>query len=462
MSSAPERWRSSSSRLLGLYSLLFIVWSALLMGGMYWRVDHYLQSLLEQSLSMRAHLFERFTGPALVEALADNQHYDVRGIDAYGLFDAAGRPLSGTLRRLPAGLPQNGQVHFLRGCLPQEAPQLAGSCSVLAMRTADGQLLVLARRGAPVLAVNHIILNALVWGVLLTVLPGLLGWHLLRQRPLRRIGAIQAQVERIAAGELGQRLPLSARRDELDMLASIVNAMLERIEQLMGEVKSSSDAIAHDLRTPLTRLRAHLYRLRQQAGDAAGAPALDQALAETDGLLDRFRALLRISELEDHQRRSNFAVFDPRSLLEELHGFCAPLAEEKGLALGLRLDRALPAVTGDRGLLFEALGNLLGNAIKFTPAGGRVELVAEEVDGATRIGVHDSGPGIPAGEREAVLRRFYRSAQGGPREGFGLGLSIVAAIAALHGFALEVRDSPLGGAAMVLHCHSSAPLYGAI
>lgn len=454
-----EGWRSSSSRLLGLYSLLFILWSGLLVGGMYWRVDHYLQTLVGQSLRLRAELFERLTGPRLVAALAENQRYDVRGIDAYGLFDAAGTALSGQLRQLPASLPQDGQVHFLRRCLPREMPAIGDACSVLAMHTDDGQLLVLVRRSAPVMAVNSIILDALLWGVSLTVVPGLLGWHLLRRRPLRRIRGIQVQVERIAAGELARRLPLSERRDELDMLASMVNAMLDRIEQLMGEVKSSSDAIAHDLRTPLTRLRAHLYRLRQQSGpDQAHTQALDQALVETDALLERFRALLRISEMEDHQRRAAFEAFDPAPLLRELHGLYVPLAEQDRQQLDLRIPASLPVVVGDRALVFEALVNLLGNAIKFTPPGGRIVLEGTAVEGAAVIRVHDSGPGIAEKERTAVLRRFHRSTPAGQREGFGLGLSIVAAIAGLHGFALEVGQGPLGGASVTLRCRCTAPL----
>ncbi len=452
-----EGWRSSSSRLLGWYSLLFILWCALLMGSMYWRVNHYLESLADQSLRQRAHLFERFTGPALIQALADNQRYDVHGIDSYGLFDAAGRPLQGQLTRIPERLPLDGDVHFLRRGMAGLG-HTSSTCSALAMHTADGQLLVLLRKNGSLMAVSGIILDALVWGVSLTIVPGLLGWHLLRRRPLRRVRRIQREVEQIAAGELTRRLPLSSRRDELDMLASIVNAMLDRIEQLMREVKSASDAIAHDLRTPLTRLRAHLYRMRQQSGDGSPqAATLDEALDETDQLLGRFRALLRISELEDHRRRSNFISLQPAALLQELHAFHAPLAEEQQQDLQLQIAGPLPALAGDRGLLFEALLNLLGNALKFTPPGGRILLEAGSEDGATRISVHDSGPGIAEDERTAVLQRFYRGSQGGQHEGSGLGLSIVAAIAALHGFELTVGRSPLGGACLSLLCRSSTP-----
>lgn len=454
MSSAKlsDGWRSSSSRLLGLYSLLFVAWCSVLLGVLYWRVSHYLDDLAQSALLQRAHLFEHFTGDALCEALRENRRYDVHGIDAYGVFTAAGTPLAGPLKALPAQLPLDGQVHRVSG-LPLSDPTAVGKRGFgLAMPTRDDRVLVLVRYSGPLNEVNHLILDALLWGVSLTLLPGLLGWQLLRRRPLRRIQAIEQATARIVAGDLGQRLPVADRRDELDMLAAIVNAMLDRIEQLMTEVKGVCDNIAHDLRTPLTRMRAQLYRLRQQLGEGdAQAVALDQVLDETDTLMARFRALLRISELEDHQRRSGFVELAPEALLQEIHAFYAPLAEEKGQWLQLEVAPELPSVVGDRGLLFEAIGNLLDNAIRFAPEGGRVQLSARAEAGATCIVVEDSGPGIAEAERELVFQRFHRSeaSQGG---GFGLGLSIVAAIAGLHGFRLGVGQSPLGGASFSLLC----------
>jgi signal transduction histidine kinase len=240
------------------------------------------------------------------------------------------------------------------------------------------------------------------------------------------------------------------------MLAAIVNAMLERIERLMNEVKGVCDNIAHDLRTPLTRLRAQLYRMQQQAGEGSQEAAqLDLVLAEADTLMARFRGLLRISELEDRQRRSGFVELDPVQLLEELHEFYLPLAEEGELRFELNMPETLPPLNGDRALLFEALANLLSNSIKFTPPGGTVMLRGVNAGGQTRIEVHDSGPGIPEAEREAVFQRFYRAEGGQPQGGFGLGLSIVAAIVSLHGFSLEVGSSDLGGAKLVLDCRQS-------
>ena len=450
-------WRSSSSRLLALYSTLFVAWSCILMGVLYYEVSTYLDSLAKHSLMQRQHLFARFEGDQLVEALTTSMTFDMRAIDAYGLFDEQRRPLSGPIRQIPDDLPLDGKIHELKNCIDSDDPSLPrDSCDAVATHTRDGRWLVLVRDNGSLFAVTRIILHALLWGISLTIIPGAAGWHLLRRRPLRRIRQIQASAEAIVAGDLTRRLPLSDRRDELDMLAAIVNAMLERIERLMHEVKGVCDNIAHDLRTPLTRLRAQLYRLQQQAEEGSPqALQMDQLLAEADTLMARFRGLLRISELEDQQRRSGFLVLDPLPLLHELYDFYLPLAEEGQLTLVLDVPASLPSLTGDRALLFEALANLLSNSIKFTPPGGEVILRGIDDDGSPRLEVLDSGPGIPAAERAAVFRRFYRVDENNAQGGFGLGLSIVAASVSLHGFKLEVGSSERGGARLSLDCRPS-------
>ncbi|MEG1042202.1 MAG: HAMP domain-containing sensor histidine kinase [Pseudomonas sp.] len=447
-------WSSSTSRLLALYSFLFVAWSSILMGVLYFEVSGYLNKLTRHSLLQRQHLFAHMSGKQLDDALIASQAFEERSFDAYGLFDAQFNPLDGQIRQVPTDLGLDGKIHELGRCLDADDPHLPrDSCDAVAIKVRDGRWLVLVRDNGSLFVVTRIILHALLWGLSLTIIPGIAGWYLLRRRPLKRIRAIQATAEQIVAGDLTQRLPLSQRRDELDMLAAIVNAMLDRIERLMHEVKGVCDNIAHDLRTPLTRLRAQLYRIRQQAGDdSPQAQALEQAIGETDTLMARFRGLLRISELENRQRRAGFVELDPHALLVEVHDFYLPLAEDGDIRLDLALPAQLPALIGDRELLFEALSNLLGNAIKFTPSGGQVRMAANSEAGVLKIAVEDSGPGIPADEREAVLKRFYRSEEGHRHPGFGLGLSVVAAIVDLHGFALEVGASELGGAKMVLLC----------
>ncbi|MCU1722840.1 sensor histidine kinase [Pseudomonas sp. 5P_5.1_Bac1] len=447
-------WSSSTSRLLALYSFLFVAWSSILMGVLYFEVSSYLNKLTRHSLLQRQHLFAHMSGKQLDDALIASQAFEERSFDAYGLFDPQFNPLGGQIRQMPAELGLDGRIHEISRCLDADDPRLPrDSCDAVAIKVHDGRWLVLMRDNGSLFVVTRIILHALLWGLSLTIIPGIAGWYWLRRRPLKRIRAIQATAEQIVAGDLTRRLPLSQRRDELDMLAAIVNAMLDRIERLMHEVKGVCDNIAHDLRTPLTRLRAQLYRIRQQAGDdAPQAEAMEQAIAETDTLMARFRGLLRISELEDRQRRAGFVELQARALLEELHDFYLPLAEDGEIALELRVAEPLPALFGDHELLFEALANLVGNAIKFTPAGGRVRISADSDADGVHIAVEDSGPGIPEEERETVLKRFYRSEEGHRHAGFGLGLSIVAAIVDLHGYQLEVGESEWSGARLVVHC----------
>lgn len=449
-------WSSSTSRLLALYSFLFVAWSSILMGVLYFEVSGYLNKLTRHSLLQRQHLFAHMSGKQLDDALIASQAFEERSFDAYGLFDAQFNALGGQVRQIPPELGLDGKIHELSRCLDADDPHLPrDSCDAVAIKVRDGRWLVLVRDNGSLFVVTRIILHALLWGLSLTIIPGIAGWYLLRRRPLKRIRAIQASAEQIVSGDLTRRLPLSSRRDELDMLAAIVNAMLDRIERLMHEVKGVCDNIAHDLRTPLTRLRAQLYRIRQQAGDdSPQAEALEQAIGETDTLMARFRGLLRISELEDRQRRAGFVELDPHGLLQELYDFYLPLAEDGEIGLTLEMPEQLPALHGDRELLFEALANLVGNAIKFTPAQGQVLMRALSDAKGLHIEVHDSGPGIPEDERGAVLKRFYRSEEGQRHPGFGLGLSIVAAIVDLHGFELEVGESELGGAKLVLHCRT--------
>ena len=453
-------WRSSSSRLLALYSFLFVAWSGILLGFLYWEVTSYLDNLARHSLMQRQQLFARFEGDQLVEALTTSMTYDMRTVDAYGLFDENKNPINGPIRNIPRKLPLDGQIHELKNCIDSDDPNLPrDSCDAVAMQTRDGRWLVLVRDNGSLFAVATLILHALFWGISLTIIPGAAGWHLLRRRPLQRIRGIQASAEAIIAGDLARRLPVSNSRDELDMLAVIVNAMLDRIEKLMNEVKGVCDNIAHDLRTPLTRLRAQLYRIQQQSPeDSTQGEQMAQVIADADTLMARFRGLLRISELEDHQRRSAFVELDPKPLLQELYDFYLPLAEEGGVTLHLEIDQYLPSLVGDRALLFEALANLMSNSIKFTPAGGSVRVIARAEADTPLIEVQDSGPGIPQAEREAVFKRFYRSESGNQQSGFGLGLSIVAAIVNLHGFRLQIGTSPSGGASLVLECRQMTDL----
>lgn len=449
-----DHWRSATTRLILIYGAFFAAWSCVLVGFVYWDTSRYLSRVVDELLAQRAHYLVSVERAHLPAALEATDATDLRGMMALGLFAADGAWLAGNIDHAPAELPSDGVIRALPDGLQRRGGDHHGPARGLAMRLPGGEQLVVARDTRVIDRVSVILRQSLLWGLSLTLIPGLLGGLLLSRGPLRRVRRIEAAIEPITRGDFARRLPVSGRGDEVDLLATIVNRMLAEIERLIGEVKGVSDHLAHDLRTPLTRLRSQLHRLREEAGQGSDpAPALDRCIADTDALLERFRALLRISELEDLRRRSGFDDIELGEILRPVHELYAPLAEDAGIRFGLRCRDGL-RVRADAQLLFEAVSNLVANAIKFTPAGGEVRLEADLAADGPHIAVIDSGPGIPAGERDAVLQRFYRGTCGRDCEtpGHGLGLSIVSAIVRLHGYRLDVGNADGGGARIAIDC----------
>ena len=441
-----------------IYGVFFALWGGVVIGLIYWQAANYLDRVSDDLIGRQAAYFSMLDEPTRLRALKDYDTLETRRLNAWGEFDARGNYLSGTITTLPSHVPINGAVALLpEGVSRNDASgNEHGRVRAAAVRLRDGRVLMITRDTSIVDRIGTIVLQALLWGLSLTVIPGFFGGWLLSRGPWRRVHAIREATLPIMQGNLAQRLPVGRRGDELDMLASIVNAMLDEIERLLGEVKGVCDNIAHDLRTPLTRLRSRLYRLQQQFDEGSGeATAIDACMIDTDALLDRFRALLRISELENQRRRVGFDEVDLGEILREVHALYLPLAEDHGQQLSLQLEPlALPRIHADRHLLLEALSNLVGNAIKFTPPGGLVEIRARSAVDGPWVDVIDSGPGIPPDQREAVIRRFYRTESSRSTPGSGLGLSIVNAIARLHGYTLEIAGSEQG-ARLSLHCREA-------
>lgn len=448
-----DAWRSATARLLLIYGGLFAVWSVVLLGVVHWETCRYLNNVIDQLLLQRIHYLATSDAQRLPATVDAASVIDPHGVMSVGLFGADGRRLAGNLDAIPRGTTPDGAAHALPGGVARADRVPGVRARAVSQRLADGRVLVLAKDTSTIDGINSIMLHALLWGLSLTLVPGVLGGIVLARGPARRIRAIQQATVPIRGGDLSQRLPVSRRGDELDMLAAIVNTMLAEIERLMSEVKGVCDNIAHDLRTPLTRLRARLYRAQQQLDGQAEAALLDACVADTDALLTRFRALLRVSELEDRNRSACFTSVQLEHVLRQVHDFYAPVAEDRGLRFALELE-SMPPVQGDMHLLFEAFANLVSNAIKFTPAGGQLALRATMDRGGARVDVLDSGPGIPMGEREAVTRRFYRGDNSRTTPGSGLGLSIVSAIVRLHGFALDIGDAP-SGACISMYCYAA-------
>jgi hypothetical protein len=275
---------------------------------------------------------------------------------------------------------------------------------------------------------------------------------LVSRRVLRRVDAMTETTRTIMAGDLGERLPVAGTGDELDRLADNLNAMLERIEALMYGLKEVSDNIAHDLKTPLTRLRNRSEEaLRTAKSEAEYRAALEATIEESEGLIRTFNALLMIARAESGQARDDMSEFDAAEIAHDVVELYEPLAEEKGIAL--RVEGDAPAkVNGNRELVSQALANLVDNAIKYTEPrdaaanGVAPEIVVRALSEGDRIllSVTDSGPGIPETDRGRVVERFVRLEQSRSQPGSGLGLSLAAAVARLHGGELTLSDNRPG------------------
>jgi signal transduction histidine kinase len=296
-----------------------------------------------------------------------------------------------------------------------------------------------------------IIANAGQWSLALVVVLGLAGGFFVSRRVLNRIEAMTETAQTIMAGDLAGRLPVAGTGDELDRLAEHLNAMLERIEALMRGLKEVSDNIAHDLKTPLTRLRNRCEQaLRGSAGVEDYRAALESTIAESDDLIRTFDALLMIARAESGQARDNMTEFDAAEIARDVGELYEPLADEKGIALTVEAPAAAP-VRGNRELVSQALANLIDNAIKYAGADGKLngapaEIVVRAGNDGERIAlsVADRGPGIAEADRGRVVERFVRLEQSRSEPGSGLGLSLAAAVARLHGGELKLEDNHPG------------------
>jgi signal transduction histidine kinase len=243
---------------------------------------------------------------------------------------------------------------------------------------------------------------------------------------------------------LDQRIPLRGSHDEWDRVAENLNQMLDRIETLMGEVKQVSDNVAHDLRTPLTRMRGRLEKAYHAPRNGeADAALIGDTIADLDAVLGMFASITRISEIETRARRSAFRTLDLAEIAGEVVELYDAAAEQVATRLTLGGDREV-AITGDRDLLFDAVANLVDNAIKHGCKGGQVTVTCRSANEGAVIAIVDDGPGIPADQRDHVFKRFYRLEQSRYTPGNGLGLSLVAAVARLHGAEIALHDNAPG------------------
>jgi signal transduction histidine kinase len=379
----------------------------------------------------------------LADVVNDRARQEVERRTVYLLMASDGRRIAGNLATWPREVSDIlGWVRFPID-LPsgnRQATEVLGHAYDLA----NGYRLLVGRSLYEAKRVKSAINRALGWGLALTILLGVVGGYFTSRHLLQRVDSMNRTARRIVGGDMGQRMNLTGTEDEFDQLAESFNEMMDEIERLLEGIRTVSDNIAHDLRTPLNRLRSRIDLVLMSDADAETyRRTLEETLAEADNLLATFSALLTISHAESAARLEHFEALDPARLAADAVELYEPLAEEKGIRLVGHADPGL-SLRGDRHLLFQALANMVDNAVKYTPEGGSVAVTVADTADGIELSVTDSGPGIPPEARDKVLDRFVRLDATRSTPGNGLGLSLVQAVTRLHSARLMLEDNAPG------------------
>ncbi|MBU6418499.1 MAG: HAMP domain-containing histidine kinase [Proteobacteria bacterium] len=363
----------------------------------------------------------------------------------YLLLSATGEILTGNLDHWPAGLTQDNVWYEV-----PVARQGVNSVALLKVQPLPGGLKLLVGRDVRArLELRNVLRAGLIWALSLMIALGLLGALLIRSLFRRTIRDISLTTSAIARGDIARRVPVSGVGDEFDELALTINEMLDRIARLMDGVRQVSNAIAHDLRTPVTRARSRLEDAALHASTKEEMQAaIDRATQDLDGIVSVFEALLRISEIEAGSRRAAIAPIDLAPVLEDMDELYRAVAEEKQIVLNTEIAAPLP-VLADRDLIQQAVVNLLDNALKFSESLTVVNFSASLVDGVVQIVVADRGPGIAEKDRARATERFFRAEAARNTVGSGLGLALVMAVAQLHNGTLRLQDNHPGLRAVI-------------
>jgi signal transduction histidine kinase len=439
---------SSTFRLALIYMALFGASVLLLLGFIYWSTAAYLTQQTDQTIEAEiADLTERYrmTGLAgLTTLISERLSRKPAGSAIYLLVDKNLEPLLGNLDRWPRGAQiRDGWMDFrLEGHGADGAD--IHQARVRVFRIEGGFLLLVGRDIDDLELTKQRIIITLAWGLAITLVLGGLGGAMMSRTTVRRIESINQTSREIISGDLSRRIPTRNTGDDFDVLADNLNAMLDRIGSLMEDVRRVSDNIAHDLRTPLARLRNRLEELHlQTAVSGANQEGIEQAVAEADRLLNTFNALLRIARIESQHGGESFTAIAMAGLVVDVAELYEPLMEEKRQTLALQLPESI-LVNGDRDLLFQAIANLMDNATKYTPAGGSIRVDLARRNGKGRLVIADNGPGIPEAAREKVFQRFFRLEQSRTAPGNGLGMSLVAAVVTQHRMSIRLEDNQPG------------------
>ena len=437
--------KSASFRLVAAYVGLFSISVGILAGLIYFSATSELQSeihtrIVAESTALREEYAHGGTSQ-LLQAIAERQRGRLVGGLDYTLYDAKGRHLFGDL---PVVRCTSGWVTFSG---PPDGDEPAGQqekLGVLVTPLTHGYCLLIGDDIGKVRKFGTLILDSFGWVFLLTLMLAVAGGIFLSSRVLRRIETISRTAEAIIEGDITRRIPRRSAPDDLDRLAATLNRMLDRMTGLMESLRHVSNDVAHDLRTPLGRLRNSLEEARRTLSSPEEfRTAIDRAVSEVDGILDTFGAILRIAQIESGSRRSRFQRLLYSELVADVCETFAPSMEDAVKTLRTEVQPDL-WIQGDRELLVQSLVNLLENAIAHTPAGALVTVSLKRRPEGVELSVADNGYGVGETERKHIFERFYRVEGSRTAAGNGLGLSIVAAVAELHGAKISAADNNPG------------------
>jgi signal transduction histidine kinase len=437
----PKLFRTSSFRLTLLYATLFGASALILLAVTYWATSFYMTSALDAAIESDVSELQQALSSGgrdhLIRTIDERVKQMPGGPIFYLLEDEHDAAVAGNL---PSGSP-HASAFDLKGLFPSEHDE---TIHVLRVRLSSGDDLLVGADARQLVEMKRLVLRAFGWCFAITLLLALGGGAIMSGSLLRRVETVSRTSRGIMAGDLSQRIPLSGADDEFDRLAASLNAMLDRTESSLEGMRQVSNDIAHDLRTPLTRLR-HRLELAQRRCRSVDEfrSVIDRSIADTDAILETFGALLRIAQIEGQAGKDRFVAVDLSELLSTVAEVYQPIAEEKRQGLTVAVPPNL-VVWGDRELLVQLFANLVENAIRHSPNGASVALHAAHRDGRIETVIADTGPGIPWAARDRVFRRFYRLEASRTTPGNGLGLSLVAAIASLHGIAVELADNQPG------------------
>ncbi|MBJ6987325.1 ATP-binding protein [Devosia sp. MC521] len=452
-------WRTSTVRLTATFIAIFGVFAILLIGFISWQSA--LQIQREQAKQIDSEIrqllqIEASDGLRTL-ALAVNQISARPGPGLYFLGDVNGQYMLGNVTEMPPEVLQEpGVYNFdyerenpldeMNGS-PQR-PKFTGVAIARSITLQSGLRLVVGRDVGQQRGFSAIILQSFFVGVVGIILFSIIAGGLTARRVLRRIDTIRDTSTKIMSGNLSERVPVTSRNDEFDGLATNLNAMMDRIEQLLQGLKEVTDNVAHDLKTPLTRLRSQAEAaLRDNASEETREQALETVIAESDRLIRTFNALLMIARAEAGAPSGTLVETDISAIVEDMTELYAPVAEDSGIEVVANIEPGI-TINASRELIGQVMVNLLENAVKYAKpedgSNGRIDVSLARQNGFVRIAVGDNGSGIPEQDRERVLERFVRLETSRSEPGSGLGLALVNAVARLHNGRFSIEDNVPG------------------